>query len=175
MNILTLDIAHTTGYAIYSSTTEKILFVGNEKFNGSFKRGEIYMLFYEWLGEVCEKYHIKKIIAEDIYKPTMSEHISDKSWIALAGMQAILKYFALSNGLGEVVLIMPNSHHLSLTHITYPRKKVKEETVKRVNCLLGKDASVSSDDEADAVSILLYWIKRNNRRVCLPSGKIYCR
>lgn len=169
---LFLDIATNTGYAIYDVKSSMVIQHGSFKAHTKDNWGKGLKEFEQWMNGVILEYDIKGIIAEETYIPFAGEHKNTKAFKRLCELHGILEKVCFEKEL-PINFVEPKHHHVNLCGWNNRnRKDIKEETVKRIKCLFGK-FFVENDDEADALSIMLFWLKFTKFDLILPNGRLF--
>lgn len=162
--ILALDSATKTGWAIYKNG--KIIKHGTKRLKPSTRELD----YGEWLTKIIETNKITTIVAEDIYR----EHhrTQDKAFQTLSQLQGVLKYIC---GINEVDLIFLNplmiKNHMIPSIRKHEREQDKIRMINRVKKLGYELETDSSDDEADAIGILITYLDNKHLPVIHPNQK----
>lgn len=161
--ILSIDGATKTGWAIYKDG--RIILHGTKKFIPQRR----YIDYFRWLMEIITKYKITHIVAEDIFR----EHsrTMDNAFYVLSKMQGVLECAAGING-KTITLLNPLQVKNNMIPSLKPhnRKNDKIRMINRVNFLGYQLETEKSDDEADAIGILITYLDNNNIPVNHPKN-----
>lgn len=171
-SILFLDIAKSTGYSVYGIEAKGVIAHGTIKLNINESWGNGLKEFEEWLKKMLANFNIRCIVAEDVYIPYADENKNTKAFKRLCELHGILEKFIFENKLTSY-FVAAKQHHLSLCGYKFKKRTdIKEETVRRIRRIFG-ESYVSSEDEADALSLMLFWLKltRGELELYVSSGK----
>ena len=162
--ILSIDGATRTGYAIYKGGA--IIAHGTKQFTPS-KRVEQYG---DWLQQTIGEWQVTEIVTEDIYRE--HDHTKDRAFLSLALMQGALRVITYQNGITPTFLnpLLIKSHMIP----SFGRKKcTREENKQRmINRVKGYGYQLehdNTDDEADAIGILITYLDEYNIPVVHPN------
>lgn len=170
MRILVLDIATSTGYAIYDKEKERVIEHGTFRAHTKDNWGKGLSEFEKWLDGVILEYKVCGIVAEQTYIPYANENKSTTAFKRLCELHGILEKVAYEKEL-PINFVEARAHHTSLCGYQFKnREEIKAETIKRVKCLFG-EFFIENDNEADAISILLYWLKVVGLDLYLPNNR----
>ena len=144
--ILALDTATKCGWAIWSDG--KLIKSGVWNF-GSKTTGRKLSNFAAKLFEVIQREHITEIVAEDIYL----DRGRPKAFWSLGMMRGVLlsvvEYLDI-----PISFIEPQQHKRYLCRSSYATKADTQQALQRLGY-----GFIESDDEADAIAILLTYIQ----------------
>ena len=172
-NILFIDLATKSGFAVYNEESQKIVKFGSVKFKGSCHGSKLDSC-REWLDRITTEFNAAVVIVEDVYIPLDKERKSTSAFKLLSEYHGIGELFCCYCSL-EYCVIEASAHHQTLLgwqSKKWARKQIKEETMKRAK-VMGYD--VCSDDEADAISLVRYWCHRYKKPLIAPNGHTYER
>lgn len=163
--ILALDVASITGFAIYKSTSERIVHLGVVNFGITNDRPDN---LRKWLLQMIGKYKINLIVAEQAIK--MSNKPRERyTYKLLSGFCDVIKQIAKENKIPSVFYTPIEARNIvfgyGFNHGA-GRKSIKQYVVAYVN-KMGFDIR-SNDDMADAVVIMQAYLKENGKSFGLP-------
>ena len=159
--ILALDVAsRKTGYAIYKSG--QLIKSGTWLFNFDKKFWEL----YSRLKRAIDKYHVTQIVAEDIFKSPNPKMVS--AFQVLAECRGVMECAAQLYDL-PVRFINP----LIVKSVMGIRKEIKGKEIKKrmiieVEALAYQLESPNADDEADAIGVLMTYLKEKGLPITHP-------
>lgn len=154
-NILSIDQARITGYCIYKKSMIKAS--GVWKFSTDHLKR--LLEFYNKLITVIKRERITQIVAEDIYDGI------NKAVVSLGEMRGVLLLISEKTGI-PICFISPKEHKYSLTGNQYANKS---ETMNRLTRMGYK---FKDDNEADAISIMLHYLKSNHLPILMSDTSI---
>jgi Holliday junction resolvasome RuvABC endonuclease subunit len=162
--ILALDVAsRKTGYAIYRS--------GQPIKSGTwvFSFDKRFWELYSRLKRAIEKYHVTQIVAEDIFKSKDPKKAS--AFQVLAGCRGVMECAAQLYDL-PVRFINP----LIVKSVMGIRREIKGKEIKKrmiieVEALGYQLEKPDADDEADAIGVLLTYLKEKGLQITHPKSQ----
>ena len=144
--ILSLDTATKCGWAIWHNGS--IVSSGVWNFNSK-TIGRKLTKFASQLTKIIVSYNVTEIVAEDIYLDASRP----KAFMRLGEMRGVLLAVAEQHNIA-VNFIEPSQHKRYLCCSSYATKTETQTTLQRLGY-----GEISSNDEADAIAILLTYIK----------------
>ena len=171
--ILAIDGAASTGYAIYHNG--KITKHGTRVFRASAHESKSHK-YGAWLQSVIAKYHITAIVAEDTFRKHGKEYEQpkyDNTFKGLNKLQGVLEYISGENGITPV-LTAPIEWKQVILPTNWGKRTRQLDKFKMLALAqkLGYQLEKpTADDEADAIGIMLHYLKRNNLPVVHPSNE----
>lgn len=145
--ILALDTAKKCGWAIWRNGS--IVSSGVWNFNSK-TIGRKLTKFSSQLTETIASWRVTEIVAEDIYLDTSRP----KAFMRLGEMRGVLLAVAEQYNIA-VSFIEPSQHKRYLCRSSYATKADTQRALQRLGY-----GEISSNDEADAIAILLTHIKK---------------
>lgn len=144
--ILSLDTANKCGWAIWRNGS----IVNSGVWNFTSKTiGRKLTKFSSQLTEIIVSWKVTDIVAEDIYLDTSRP----KAFWRLGEMRGVLLAVAEQHNIA-VNFIEPSQHKRYLCHSSYATKSDTQNALQRLGY-----GEIFSNDEADAIAILLTYIK----------------
>lgn len=152
--ILSVDAAQKTGWAIYKNG--RIIEHGTKQLKRTSKFGS----YGEWLKRMINKYNVNCIVAEDVFRK--KDHTRENAYSALTKMQGVLLYVIETEGLESAFLnplLVKDTMIPTVYWKKHERTEDKKRMINRVQSLgYGLDSD-TADDEADAIGILITYLK----------------
>ena len=162
--ILSLDSATKTGWAIYKNG--KIEKHATKRFNASTRVAE----YGKWLEKLITRNKINTIVAEDIFR----EHsrTKDRAFQTLAQLQGVLMYLSDKHVI-ELKFIEPLrvKNHMIPSIRPHSRTEDKSRMINRVKKLGYELETDKSDDEADAIGIMITYLDDKSLPITHPNQK----
>lgn len=163
--ILALNVASTTGFAIYKSTLERVVYLGVVNFGITNDRPDN---LRKWLLQMISKYKINLIVADQAIKKSNAPR-ERYTYKLLKGLHDVVKQIAKENKIPSVFYTPIEARNIvfgySFNHYA-GRKSIKQYVVAYVD-KMGFDIR-SNDDMADAVVIMQAYLKENGKSFGLP-------
>jgi Holliday junction resolvasome RuvABC endonuclease subunit len=157
MNILALDLGTRTGYALLK---DEHISIGTKKLlNNKSASGARFLDFYRWLIETIERHHIYMVFFERVYghSGTEAAHIYGAFMYVLAMVCEERKIECRGISVGTIKKFATGKGNAT-----------KEEMIMAAK---SQGFNPQTDDEADALAILLLALKINNLSgICRGSG-----
>lgn len=161
--ILSIDLATKTGYAILENNV--ITEYGTKRFTSNHREEEL----YNWLYKIIREKHITGIIVEACYY----DEQRPQAFKVLAGLHGVLRLVASRKELPPIIEYDAIKYRRIL-NISYNPRRTKSEYRERlkqlsVNFVKSYGYDTNTDDEADAITMLMYHAKTNKIPIKHPA------
>lgn len=158
--ILSLDGATKTGWAIYQDGY--ITQHGTKAFDRVLRNPQ----YGSWLSEMINKHKVTEVVAEDIYRD--ASHTRDNAFHTLAQMQGVADYITYTHNVPLTLIDPRRIKDCMLGTFCKYNSDLKAKMICRVEALGYKLEHAKAHDEADAIGILITYLKRLDLPLYVP-------
>ena len=119
-----------------------------------------------WLAEMISKHKVTDVVAEDIYRD--ASHTRDSAFHTLAQMQGVADYITYTHNVPLTLIDPRHVKDCMLGTFCKYNSDLKAKMICRVEALGYKLEHAKAHDEADAIGILITYLKRLDLPLYIP-------